>query len=28
VYFGAKKAGCSLPVDLGQNATVFFQRSF
>ena len=28
VYFGAKKAGCSLPVDLAQNATVFFQHSF
>jgi len=28
VYLGARKAGHSLPVDLSQNATVFFQHTF
>jgi len=28
VYLGAKKAGYTLPVDLAQNATVFFQHTF
>jgi len=28
VYLGAKKAGYRLPVDLAQNATVFFQHTF
>jgi len=28
VYLGAKKAGCKLPVDFAENATVFFQDAF
>jgi len=27
-YLGIKKAGCNLPVDLAQNATMFFRHIF